>query len=75
VVGPTLTRQSRPGAEHTARSALPGSRPGDRIVDLCCGKGEMLCTWSRDHGITGHGVDISTDFLAAARARAAEISA
>lgn len=48
-------------------------RPDDRLLDLCCGKGEMLCTWSRDHGITGTGVDISTDFLAAARARAAEL--
>nr|WP_296063510.1 hypothetical protein [uncultured Actinoplanes sp.] len=26
-------------------------RPGDRIVDLCCGRGEMLCTWSRAHGV------------------------
>jgi SAM-dependent methyltransferase len=48
-------------------------RPGDRLLDLCCGKGEMLCTWSRDHGIIGTGVDISTDFLAAAKARAQEL--
>ena len=50
-------------------------RPGDHLLDLCCGKGEMLCTWSRDHGITGTGVDISTDFLAAAQARAEELQA
>lgn len=48
-------------------------RPGDHLLDLCCGKGEMLCTWSRDHGITGVGVDISTDFLTAARERADEL--
>jgi SAM-dependent methyltransferase len=47
--------------------------PGDSLVDFCCGKGEMLCTWARDHGITGIGVDISTDFLTAARARATEL--
>jgi SAM-dependent methyltransferase len=44
-----------------------------RMLDLCCGKGEMLCAWSRDHGISGLGVDISEVFLAAARQRAAEL--
>ncbi|MER5998057.1 class I SAM-dependent methyltransferase [Nonomuraea angiospora] len=53
--------------------AAIGLRPGATVLDLCCGKGEMLCTWSRDHGITGAGVDISTVFLAAARERAAEL--
>ncbi|GAA0912987.1 SAM-dependent methyltransferase [Virgisporangium aurantiacum] len=48
-------------------------RPGTEILDLACGSGEMLCTWSRDHGVTGTGVDISTAFLAAARSRAAEL--
>jgi SAM-dependent methyltransferase len=48
--------------------------PGTTLVDLCSGKGEMLCTWARDHGITGVGVDISTAFVAAARERAAELS-
>jgi cyclopropane fatty-acyl-phospholipid synthase-like methyltransferase len=48
-------------------------RPGASILDLCSGKGELLCTWARDHGVTGTGVDISTVFTAAARARAAEL--
>ncbi|MDI6103658.1 class I SAM-dependent methyltransferase [Actinoplanes sp. NEAU-A12] len=48
-------------------------RPGMSVLDLACGSGEMLCTWSRDHGITGTGVDISTAFLASARARATEL--
>ncbi len=48
-------------------------RPGSTLIDFCCGKGEMLCTWARDHGITGTGVDISTPFLSAARTRAAEL--
>ncbi|MPY63150.1 SAM-dependent methyltransferase [Streptomyces spongiae] len=47
--------------------------PGTRMLDLACGKGEMLCTWARDHGVSGTGVDISTVFLSAARARAAEL--
>ena len=33
----------------------------------------MLCTWARDHQVTGTGVDISTVFIAAARARATEL--
>ena len=48
-------------------------RPGDELLDLCSGKGELLCTWARDHGITGTGVDLSTVFTAAARERAAEL--
>lgn len=48
-------------------------RAGASVLDLACGSGEMLCTWARDHGITGTGVDISTAFLAAARDRAAEL--
>jgi SAM-dependent methyltransferase len=48
-------------------------RPGMSALDLACGKGEMLATWARDHGITGTGVDHSADFLAAARERVAEL--
>ncbi|MFB9238835.1 SAM-dependent methyltransferase [Plantactinospora siamensis] len=48
-------------------------RPGMTLLDLACGSGELLCTWSRDHGVAGTGVDISTVFLAAARSRAAEL--
>lgn len=47
--------------------------PGDRMLDLACGKGEALCQWSRRHGITGTGVDISEVFLTAAEARAAQL--
>jgi SAM-dependent methyltransferase len=48
-------------------------QPGTRLLDLACGKGELLCTWARDHGVAGVGVDISEAFLAAAQARAAEL--
>lgn len=47
--------------------------PGTRVIDLASGSGEMLCTWARDHGVTGTGVDISTVFTEKARARAAEL--
>ena len=47
--------------------------PGTSMLDLACGSGEMLCTWARDHRLTGTGVDISTAFIGAARARAIEL--
>ncbi|MGW7319047.1 SAM-dependent methyltransferase [Streptomyces sp. NPDC054854] len=47
--------------------------PGTRVLDLASGSGEMLCTWARDHGVTGTGVDLSSVFTARARARAAEL--
>jgi SAM-dependent methyltransferase len=47
--------------------------PGTRILDLACGSGELLCTWARDHQVTGLGVDLNPDFLAHARARADEL--
>lgn len=47
--------------------------PGTSMLDLACGSGEMLCTWARDRGVSGTGVDISSVFLAKARARADEL--
>ncbi len=47
--------------------------PGQRHLDLACGKGEMLCRYARDHGTTGVGVDIYPPFLTAAQARAEEL--
>ena len=44
--------------------------PGARVLDLGSGSGEMLCTWARDHGITGLGVDMSPLFTAQAKERA-----
>jgi len=48
-------------------------QPGQRQLDLACGKGEMLCCYARDHGITGVGIDLHPPFLDAARARATEL--
>ena len=45
-------------------------KPGTRLLDLGSGSGEMLCTWARDHGITGVGVDMSQLFSQQARQRA-----
>ncbi len=46
---------------------------GTRILDLGSGSGEMLCTWSRDHGISGIGVDMSKLFTEQAKQRAEEL--
>ena len=47
--------------------------PGDRVLDLGSGSGEMLCTWARDHRIVGTGVDMSPLFTEQARLRAEEL--
>jgi SAM-dependent methyltransferase len=47
--------------------------PGTVVLDLGSGSGEMLCTWARDHGITGTGVDMSQLFTEQARLRAQEL--
>jgi SAM-dependent methyltransferase len=47
--------------------------PGTTVLDLACGTGEMLCTWARDLGFTGTGVDVSSVFIKSARARAREL--
>ena len=47
--------------------------PGARVLDLGSGSGEMLCTWARDYGIVGVGVDMSQLFFEQAKLRAAEL--
>ena len=47
--------------------------PGTRVLDLGSGSGEMLCTWARDHGIVGTGVDLSRLFTDQAKRRAEEL--
>ncbi|MBR0565602.1 class I SAM-dependent methyltransferase [Azoarcus sp. L1K30] len=48
-------------------------QPEARVLDLGSGSGEMLCTWARDHGITGTGVDMSPLFTGQAKRRAEEL--
>jgi len=47
--------------------------PGIRVLDLGSGSGEMLCTWARDYGITGVGIDMSRLFTGQAKLRAEEL--
>ncbi len=44
-----------------------------RVLDLGCGSGEMLCTWARDHGIIGTGIDMSQLYIEQAKLRAEEL--
>ncbi len=46
---------------------------GARVLDLGSGSGEMLCTWARDHGVIGTGIDMSPLFTEQAKHRAAEL--
>jgi SAM-dependent methyltransferase len=52
---------------------IVGVGQGSRVLDLACGKGELLCRWAEWFGSGGVGVDISTVFAAAALARAEEL--
>jgi len=46
---------------------------GARVLDLGSGSGEMLCTWARDHGVIGTGIDMSQLFTEQAKIRAEEL--
>ena len=48
-------------------------KSGTQILDLGSGTGEMLCTWARDYGITGVGIDMSQLFSEQAKLRAEEL--
>ncbi|MGA1796559.1 MAG: SAM-dependent methyltransferase [bacterium] len=47
---------------------------GARVLDLGSGSGEMLCTWARDYGIIGTGIDMSQLFSEQAKRRAEELN-
>ena len=46
---------------------------GTRVLDLGSGSGEMLCTWARDYGIIGVGIDMGQLFTEQAKLRAGEL--
>jgi SAM-dependent methyltransferase len=46
---------------------------GARVLDLGSGSGEMLCTWARDHGVIGIGIDMSQLYTEQAKLRAEEL--
>ncbi len=45
--------------------------PGDRVLDVGCGQGELLVRLAERYGVAGVGVDLSEPAIAAARAKAA----
>jgi cyclopropane-fatty-acyl-phospholipid synthase len=47
-------------------------RPGDRFLDIGCGWGGLLCHAVEHFGVIGHGVSLSNEQTAFARARIAE---
>jgi SAM-dependent methyltransferase len=47
--------------------------PETPVLDLGSGSGEMLCTWARDYGISGTGIDMSQLFTEQAKLRAKEL--
>jgi SAM-dependent methyltransferase len=49
-------------------------QPGTLVLDLGSGSGEMLCTWARDFGIVGIGIDMSQLFSEQAKRRAEELN-
>jgi len=55
------------------RGAALRLEPGTRVLDLGSGSGEMLCTWARDYGIIGTGIDMSQLFSDQAKRRAEEL--
>lgn len=46
---------------------------GSRVLDLACGRGELLCLWARHYGVRGVGVDEDAQLIEQAEARAAEL--
>ena len=46
---------------------------GTQVLDLGSGSGEMLCTWARDHGVIGTGIDMSQLFTEQSKLRAIEL--
>ncbi len=69
------TTASQPAGPRQIRHPRTGTppHPRARVLDLASGSGETLCTWARDLGFTGTGVDISTLFTEQARARAVKL--
>ncbi len=59
--------------KYDALGAALRLKAGVSILDLGSGSGEMLCTWARDYGVIGTGVDMSELFSEQAELRAAEL--
>lgn len=68
----TILNAFSPAKLHELGLAI-GADASTTILDLACGKGEMLGTWARDFGISGVGVDFSEIFVRNARDRVREL--
>src|SRR5262245_7343131 len=66
---PALSFWDRYGRRTVARAGL---RPGDRVLDACCGTGASALPAAHEVGPDGHvlGLDLSAPMLALARAKA-----
>ena len=71
--GPARASHHPPNGATTHHTTAIGLERNQRILDLASGKGELLCTWARDHEIVGTGVDLHPPFVSAAEARASEL--
>ena len=47
--------------------------PGDRFLDIGCGWGGLVCHAARNYGVTAHGITLSEQQLAWARAKVARL--
>ncbi|MBX9795104.1 MAG: cyclopropane-fatty-acyl-phospholipid synthase family protein, partial [Burkholderiaceae bacterium] len=65
--GDSLDQAQRNKLEHICRKLR--LRPGERLLDIGCGWGALVCWAAREHGVHAHGITLSELQLEYARAR------
>jgi cyclopropane-fatty-acyl-phospholipid synthase len=63
----SLDQAQRNKLEHICRKLR--LQPGERLLDIGCGWGALICWAARHHGVRAHGITLSAQQLAAAQAR------
>lgn len=53
----TLAAAQRNKLEHTCRKLR--LQPGERLLDIGCGRGALACWAAREHGVLAHGITLS----------------